>query len=195
TAGDINAAGNAAKLIIAGATGTIAPDNAGSVATGSTLNIVNGASVTFDVGTISFEGGEGVKVENAKAELVTADDKYEQAKLDWKAGQGGGVVPGPLLLLAEGSDYHLVRRSTTKIGEWHTNFPIVNNGGTLRVDGAIAVFVDGRLPGNGPSIKQYPTSSIQISGGSGITVPYGIVISGGTFEASWTKQSGELVTV
>src|SRR5207249_2567949 len=62
TAGDINAAGNPASLIIDGATGTIEPADAGTVTIGSSWSFENGASATFYEGTVAFIAGIGIDI-------------------------------------------------------------------------------------------------------------------------------------
>jgi hypothetical protein len=68
----------------------IAPAGYGTVTTGSTLNLINGATVTFYPGTIDFVGGDGMNVvdSNASCQPATLGPPVPAPKITFNRGTG-----------------------------------------------------------------------------------------------------------
>jgi hypothetical protein len=187
TDGDINVAGNAANLTITGATGTIAPVDAGTVILGSSLEVVNEAFVVVHDGTLDLQGGVGIMIENAAVEIHC---KYKDVRVERNPNVEVGIER---ITIGEGGKYTVTRTNPPNAGFHSTNLPIEINGGLLQVGETVHVEANGKDPVTGRSVSQF-TGETNLYYGSRLVVPNGFDMSGGSLYGKFGGP-GEKVTI
>ena len=146
TGGSINVAGNAADVIVTGATtlGLIAPYGAGTVVLGSSLTIAAGALVTMKAGTVEFTAVGEINVE---ADSGIAVDPGPQDEILLKA--SGGTITAHQINILPNAYVELLS------GNWIHKGPVLNRGSFTLTSGTSAEFYETVDGGQGaPSFKQ-----------------------------------------
>ncbi|MBY0513973.1 MAG: hypothetical protein K2P78_08695 [Gemmataceae bacterium] len=181
TGGNINAAAYAASVIIAGATGLIAPTDAGSVVLGSSLEVVGGGYVTVQAGTVNVAGESYIDIgADSTVVLQPENDK----SVDFVAGKTGSVDDA---LFRLGKDSTL----TAKPGSNRLDGRgILNNGGTVRIESKATVIVFARAADQQQYTQTAGYTDLQLGGGLGCIRGNGCDITGGVFTIE-TVQTDE----
>ncbi len=184
TGGTLDSTNSGATLHISGAgtTGVINPVNAGAISTGDTLSIENGASATFQPGTLTFTGGTGLVVTSNCLAMVdpTGPD------VTFSANTAG--VGAPKNWIQAGG-----KITVNGTGTWNgANVPLQNDGGTFTVQGgATASFVGAVGPADqAASYRQTGTTGLTlIQNGSTIQVASGMYLSAGKLATIATNST------
>jgi hypothetical protein len=185
TGGTLDSTNSGATLHISGAgtTGVINPVNAGAISTGDTLSIENGASATFQPGTLTFTGGTGLVV-NANC-LATIEATGPD--VTFSSGTAGVNAPPKNWIQAGGKNI------VNGAGTWDgANLPLENDGGTFRVRGGATASFTGVVgpAGQTGSYRQTGATGLTlIENGSTIQVASGMYLAAGKLATFATTET------
>ena len=185
TFGNINTSSYSGNLILARRipyiwSAMIAPGG-GTVSTGNTIKFQNGATGTFNPGTVLFTGGDGVEI-NANCSVVFAavsdnivfskNAGQDNTKVWLKAG-GTATVPGPKDFIPD-------------------SLPLLNEGGTFTVKGGATAKFGGQLGpvGQAASVRQ-TSGTLVIENGSTLEAPLNVYIGGGKLSTAAKTTAGD----
>ena len=147
--------------------------------TGSLIRVKDFAILRFGYGTVQFNGNStGIKAETLGAvQVVTKGSTTGLALTQLNQNVNAAVT-------LDGGLYNVVWDGTPNpVGTHTSGLPFdIKDSSFLYVAGGITMKVTGRLPANGPSVRQ-TGGYTDIVGGSKIEVPHGYVLSGGKFNA------------
>jgi hypothetical protein len=184
TKGTLNSTANLANLIVTGSTTTalIAPANAGTVTTKSTLKFLNGATGTINPGTVNFAGGDGMDVGEYCSVTVAPGQPPATVVLAYTADfDPQGNPRTRTLQLHSGSAFTVVS------GPFTSQFPLQNDGGVFEVRGGASASFSGTLTYTltGFPVPFFAGSFLQaggttrLHGGSTLTAANGAAMWGG----------------
>ena len=179
TGGVLNSSAITSTINIQG-NGTIAPPNAGTLITGSTLNFIAAGgqpkTTTIQSGTVQFN--------NVASLVVWAGSivKYDIVLGNPHKIIGFGQLNAKFIQVKDGGTLEV-----KDIGGWDTNMPIQNTGGFFILNGVItATLSGGRLAAGGSiELADYtndPTTNgkLHITGGSTLIATHGVWIPNGS---------------
>lgn len=196
TTGTINSTSTVANLILSGATAHIAPANAGTLLTGSTLRMTNGAVATFEDGTVNFTDGDGIDVSEgcaANFEIGTAGNNVLYS----------GPIPSKgKITLPTGTTGTFSRKAGLEgfAVSGKSDMPIVITGGTFTTGYGVKLTVTGRVGGNDGANVSLQSGTTRLYHDeyldAGLIVPNGMGVSGGTLttvnDGSGNNQSATI---
>jgi hypothetical protein len=187
TGGTLNATASGAVVNVSGAVGRIDPPDVGSVATASSLNVVNGSAVNILPGTVRVTGGAGLYI-NAAGVKMSAEKNID-IFFDKVSSTDSLTEIGPGGLL------RFTKKDARVPGSCVSELPIVNSGGTFDLGNGIQVTVKGRV-GNAtsPSFSQVGSGAIfEMETGSRLVLEFGMEIKGGNIQIMYNSGNKEAI--
>jgi hypothetical protein len=174
TGGTLNSSPVLANVNINGGTATFAPTGAGTVASGSTINLNSGDIATMWAGTLAMSNNAVFNINaNAKMFVAPGTGQYASLKVQTVGVTQINITTGAWLEVQSG-----------QFGNAANRVPLKNSGGSLVLDsGTVAIFAGAvdNSPAGGPSISQ-TTGATYIAADASLESPQGMVMSGGALQ-------------
>jgi hypothetical protein len=134
TGGTLNSSSYASTVRLSGATATINPGETNTILSGSTLDLLNSASLTVQPGTVQFGNGVGVVVENATVFINAQKGNGTAANVKLEGLNGTFSTANRIFVMKASSSL-----TASGAGIWdNQGLALVIDGGTVEIkDGAI----------------------------------------------------------
>jgi hypothetical protein len=185
TGGELDSTPATPSQVVVTGSGTVATilnrDGPGTTVlqTADTIRVEWGAELRFGYGTVNFNAAGGIRVSSLAKASVVADGATRKLALT-----RANETISPVVTLETGGQY-VVDRATpdSPIGSPHTSqLPFLNNAGTLEIRGGVHMTVSGRLPNDGPSVRQTGGGAkTRQTCGSTLQVPFGYDLNWGSY--------------
>jgi hypothetical protein len=166
----------------------IDPGTENQVTTADTMTLIGESVVRDFSGTLYFNGGFGMSIENSLFDLRIGNDNISITR------QSPMIVTTAETRISEGGRFIVRRTESPAIGVYYTNIPIFINGGLFYIGETVQVAVTGQL--SVPAeVSVYQSSGVlRMDEGSRLVCTYGYTLHGGEFTAM-PSVIGDIVTI
>ncbi|VTT97193.1 na-ca exchanger integrin-beta4 : Uncharacterized protein OS=Fluviicola taffensis (strain DSM 16823 / RW262 / RW262) GN=Fluta_1716 PE=4 SV=1: Calx-beta: Calx-beta: Calx-beta [Gemmataceae bacterium] len=172
TGGTLNATDSGTAVNVSGAVGRIDPPDLGSMATASTMNVLNSANLTLLPGTIELLGANRVQI-NAEVKAPVRKNTTLRFTVT------NPTLPITRFDVGSGGQFSLLKTDPKFTGVCDLGGPLAVTGGEVIIGDGVTLLLSGAIGPAGPSLL-IQSGQMELYTGSGIEANAGSHLTGGS---------------